>query len=131
MSDAVERALRFLRNYVTYKFPRHLRAIDYIQRELFHRLGFQTKGDYSLYAARAENLFMAPGVFALDEYGVPLETAKRLFRSEDYRTLDEALAALGKLSPSSSQLDPFEAELIADVQRGLGPSWNIGPKSVS
>jgi hypothetical protein len=67
-SDAVETALKFLRNVVCHRFPRDLMVVDAIQREIFSKLGREA-GDYSVFAEQAESLFMPSVLFALDEYG--------------------------------------------------------------
>lgn len=67
VSEAVESALRFLRSYVVYTFPRQLSAINAVYRDVGRRSGFPVTADYSLYAAKAENLFLESGLFALDE----------------------------------------------------------------
>lgn len=78
LANSVEQALKFMRRYVAYTFPRSLMAISNIQGEVMMRNGREKSGDYSLFASRAGSLFMNASLFALDEYGVPPETARRL-----------------------------------------------------
>ncbi|QGP79390.1 hypothetical protein [Sphingobium sp. CAP-1] len=82
VSESVEQALKFMRRYVSYTFPRSLLAISNIQAEVLTRNGRETVGDYSTFASRAASLFMNSSLFALDEYGVPPETTKRLNMQE-------------------------------------------------
>lgn len=121
ISDSVERSLRFLRRYVSYTFPRQLMVVSNIQEEIYKRAGREKTGDYSFFAARAENLFMEPGLFALDEYGVPLEMARRLGGERgEFPTLESALRLLANLgSEEVSALHPFEREVISDVRSSM------------
>lgn len=123
ISEAVEQALRFMRRYVGYTFPRHLMAISNIQAEAMHKGGRTVVGDYSFFAARAESLFIDAGLFALDEYGVPPETARRLGRrGGPAQTLDEALQIVRQVDlGEDSDLHPFEVDLLRDVRRTLPP----------
>ncbi len=123
ISESVEQTLQLMRRYVGYTFPRSLMAISHIQAEVLTRAGRPVVGDYSLFASRAGSLFLNASVFALDEYGIPPETARRLTaRGADPRTLDEALAlAVDALDRPDADLHPFEREVIADLQRTLSP----------
>jgi hypothetical protein len=76
-SDAVETALRLVRNVICQRFPRDLMAIDALQRDVMGGAGLQV-GNYAFFAEQAENLFMPSVLFALDEYGIPIQTAQRL-----------------------------------------------------
>jgi len=56
-SDAVETALRLVRNVICQRFPRDLMAIDALQRDVLGGAGLHT-GNYVFFAEQAENLFM-------------------------------------------------------------------------
>lgn len=93
VSEAGEQALQFMRRYVSYTFPRSLITISNIEAEAMCRNGRKEVGDYALFAARAGSLFMNANLLALDEYGIPAETARRLALSDvQPETLDRALA---------------------------------------
>ena len=102
-------------------------AIHNIQAEMYKKAGRARVGDYSSFAARAESLFIDAGLFALDEYGIPLETARRLKRGrQEVLTLDAALDLLRSLDLDLLQnLHQFERELIANVLETL-PRQRIG-----
>lgn len=121
ISLAVENALRFMRRYVSFTFPRQLMAVSHIQAEIYRAAGREEFGDYSFFAARAESLFMEAGLFALDEYGVPPELARRLARrSEEVRTLDAGLHLVRAATRRDTDLHPFEKDIISDVVASLG-----------
>jgi hypothetical protein len=95
-SDAVETALRLVRNVICQRFPRDLMAIDALQRDVMGGAGLQV-GNYAFFAEQAENLFMPSVLFALDEYGIP--TAQRLRGSLlPASSLDEVLLRLGRIN---------------------------------
>jgi len=120
-SDAVERVLRVVRNIVCYRFPRDLMVIDGIQKDIFSQQGL-VPGDYSLFAEQAENLFMPAVLFALDEYGIPIQTAQALRdRLTPADTLDEVLAKFRALPLSNLPLSAFEIDVLTDVQSTLSP----------
>ncbi|CAN7390869.1 helicase [Rhizobium sp. LjRoot98] len=119
ISGGVELALRFMRKYLGYTFPRHLMAISTIQADLFLKVD-RKPGDYSLFAARTESLFIEPGLFALDEYGVAPETARKLAKgSAAFPTLESALRLISSPDLNVGGLFDFEVELIRDVAATL------------
>jgi hypothetical protein len=125
-SDAVERGLKFIRNVVCQRFPRDLMVIDAIQSEIFTKQGIKP-GSYALFAEQAENLFMPSAVFALDEYGVPIQTAQRLApQLLPSTSLNEVLERLSRLDLMRLDLAPFEVDLIEEVRRLLTPPSSRG-----
>lgn len=121
VSDAVDVSLRFLRSYVVYTFPRQLNAVQNIFNDVSARLGSSLVADYSLYAAKAESLYMDTGLFALDEYGVPPQTARRLgARYEGIDILSDALELVGRLDLENEGLHPFEISLLRELQGSIG-----------
>jgi len=128
ISDAVEGALAFLRNYVGYTFGRQLMAVSRIQADVLTRFKGTRPGDYSLLAARAESLFLPAGLYALDEYGVPPEIAVKLMRSTGpIEDVDQGLRMLASISLHDIDLLPFERDLIANVRRSLPPRAFVTP----
>ncbi|WP_144426166.1 DEAD/DEAH box helicase [Methylobacterium sp. ARG-1] len=121
VTDAIERVLKFLRNYVGYAFGRQLMAVSRIQAEaLSPQVNPRKLGDYSLFAAQADSLFLPSGLYALDEYGLPPEIARRLAQAgQDYSTLDAALHMVASVDVNRKDMHPFEREIIKDVQSAL------------
>jgi len=116
---AVEQVLDFLRLWATFHFPQLLRALDRIQKDVFRRVR-RPPGDYSVYASMVENLFTDPALVALDEYGIPLEVAKKLAPYlGPFANLDEALEKLARLNLSRTNLSAFERALAKDAQDTL------------
>jgi hypothetical protein len=117
--EAVQMTLDFVRLWAMFNFPRLLRALDGIQRDVFERVGL-LPGNYEFYANAVENLFLDKAIVALDEYGVPLELARKLeSRLQPNNDLDSALKALKRLNVDLTDLSPFEKELIRDAQRSI------------
>ncbi|PYX12460.1 MAG: helicase [Acidobacteria bacterium] len=75
---AVQEVLDFLRLWANFHFPQLLRTLDRIQKDVFRRLRMPSSGNYDFYANRVENFFADPALVALEEYGIPLEVAKKL-----------------------------------------------------
>lgn len=118
-SERVENALEFLRNWASFYFPRALIALERIQAEVFGRLGLPV-GSYATFAARVENLMLPPALAALDEYGLPLQLVTRLEPMlQSAGDLDAVLATLRTLDFKRLQLDPFEKNLLEEIQATL------------
>jgi hypothetical protein len=114
---AVEDTLDFLRYWAGYHFPRYLMALNRIQQSIFADVDLPSE-DYSNFANQVENFFAPPGIAALDEYGIPLQTALKLsamLGSPD--DLDSALEALRHLKVEEASLGPFEHALVEDAKR--------------
>jgi DEAD/DEAH box helicase len=115
----VQKVLDFTRLWANFHFPKLLRVIDRIQRDVFSRFDMET-GDYEAFASQVENLFMDPVAMALDEYGIPLEIVRKI---EDrvivQGDLDESLNRLKKLDLSLPELTRFERSLIASAKNAL------------
>jgi len=118
-SEAVENCLRFVRNMISHRFPRDLMAIDSIQREIFEAADMPA-GDYSYFAEQAETMFMPSVLYALDEYGVPVQLAQRLSRDLlPSLSLDEVLEKLKRLRAPHPQLSAFEGNVLERVREGI------------
>ncbi|MGM5056361.1 DEAD/DEAH box helicase [Rhizobium sp. 862_C5_N1_2] len=117
ISDGVELALRFMRKYVSYTFPRHLMAISHIQADVFEKAG-RVPGNYGLFAGMCENLFLPAGLYALDEYGVAPETARKLGPG-DFKTLDAALDYIASADLQATQLLGFEHDMLGEIRSTL------------
>lgn len=121
-SDAVENSLRFVRNIVCQRFPRDLMAIDAIQRDVFSGNRMQV-GDYTVFAEQAENLFMPSALFALDEYGIPIQTAQQLRQQLlPALSLNTVLTRLVSLPLQGFNLTAFEIELLEEVRGMMVPT---------
>jgi len=119
VDDAVERVLSFDRNWAGFEFPRLLCAASRIQEYIFDRR-FGQSGEYTFFASQVEHLFRKSAIVTLEEYGLPLSISDRINRvlglSDD---LDTALSQVKAASPVRCGLDPFESELLEEVQRTL------------
>ncbi len=119
VDEAVERVLSFDRNWAGFEFPRLLCAASRIQEYIFDRR-FGRSGEYTFFASQVEHLFRKSAIVTLEEYGLPLSISDRINRvlglSDD---LDTALSQVKATSPIRCGLDPFESELLEEVQRTL------------
>lgn len=116
---SVQAILDFLRLWAQFHFPRLLRTIDTIQKDIFSRNELPN-GDYEAFATCVEHLFLDPTLVALDEYGIPIQLARKLApRLQPNGDLDQVLARLKGLAPTNLNVSAFEADLLADAQRYL------------
>ena len=114
--------LRFQRSGLTFEAPKWIAVVDKLQRTLLPSRGLEP-GDYSAYIARLENLLLPPPLGSLDEYGIPIELARKLvplLTAGDESDLDSVLSRLAGLDPSTLQLSGFEIRLIEDARQDLG-----------
>lgn len=119
IDDVVQRILDFLRLWANHHFPRLLRALDRIQRDIFTSNGLSA-GNYETFATSVENFFLDPTTVALDEYGIPIELARKIeSRLNPEGSIDTALTRLKSLDPTQLGLSRFEIELIKDTQAYL------------
>lgn len=113
--ERVEAVLDFLRYWASYNFPRYLRAVDGLQRYIFEQEGLAA-GDYTMLATQIENYFLDPAVYALDEYGIPMEVGRKL---QPYLNpggdLDLALRRLRGLRLEQLPLSSFERRLVSQA----------------
>ena len=111
--EAMEDLLDFARQWVSFRTPRMLYALERIQAEVFKRNGVRP-GDYSFYCSRLESLFLNPVVIALDEYGVPMQLSERVVSSlGNPDSLDGTLQLLKtKKSSNFGTLSQFEQTLL-------------------
>lgn len=113
--EAVERVLEFDRTWASFELPRLLRAFSDVRSHVLMQ-----PGNYAFYASQVENLFRRPFQVALEEFGLPLQISDKIAPAiGPVDTIDEALTRIRDLRPERLDLDPFEAELLADCQSVL------------
>jgi len=116
--EALETFLEFTRQWLNFKAPRLMSAVNRIQAEVLRRYSYRP-GDYSFFCGQLESMFMSPVITALDEYGVPIQLGERLMPILGYPdTLDDALTALAnRRTKDISGISPFERALIRPLCR--------------
>lgn len=119
IDNIVEAVLEFVRHWSAYNFPRYLRALDLIQKYIFQKNNLP-HGDYTMIATQIENFFLDPAVCALDEYGIPIETGRKIEAAlSPDGDLDIALKRLRTIDLSALDLTPFERQLIRDAMSDI------------
>ena len=111
--EALETFLEFTRQWVNFRAPRLMNAVNRIQAEALSRHAYPP-GDYTFFCGQLEAMFMNPVVTALEEYGVPIQLGERLMPIlGDPENLDTALEALATRRASEIHgTSPFEKALI-------------------
>jgi DEAD/DEAH box helicase/Helicase conserved C-terminal domain len=116
VSDSLDVALKIVRNVISFQFARDIMVLDRIVAEMADRLE-ATPPDYSIYAEAAENLFLPPPIAALEEYGIPIQIAKKLSPYLDQYDLDRTIQDLRTLDIGNlTNLSEFEVALISSAQ---------------
>lgn len=115
-NEAVERILRFDRNWANFDFPQYLMALDRIQNYIF-TMENMLCGDYSYYAGQVESLFLPELCAALDEYGIPATLATRCKFLREAETVSDALRKLSIVDLNKLDLHPYELELLESVRQ--------------
>lgn len=117
--EATERTLSFIRSWATFQLPRLLRVIGNIQRDVLTREGLPA-GSYDYFAGQVENLFLDPGLPSVEEFGVPLDVARKIsseLRSDD--GIDGILSRMRSLDVSAQPLTDFEKSLLQNAIESL------------
>ncbi|WP_155764523.1 DEAD/DEAH box helicase [Mycobacterium intracellulare] len=126
LSDVVAGVLAFQRNWMGFTIPSLLRATQRIYNEVATSLD-EPLGNYAFYLSQVENLFLAPSILDLDEYGLPVPLALRfsewgMARGQSVAEVLPSFIALAKQDTFRSQLSNVELWIVDDVLRGLGAS---------
>jgi len=117
VSERIDNALKIIRNVVTFQFSRDLMVLDRIVAEMADRLEIKPGPNYGVYAEAAEHLFLPASIAALDEYGIPIQIAKKLVPYLDNYDLDRAIQDLRTLGADQLEgFSQFELGLISTVQ---------------
>ncbi len=120
INEAIENVLDFVRFWGQYNFPKFLLALDRIQREIYSEAGL-TPGDYSFFASQIECLFTEPLFVALDEYGIPIQTSRKISQNltTTHADLDSLLEQIKKINVSDLNVAEFDKDLLTEAQRHL------------
>lgn len=124
LGDVVRDVLQFQRNWMGFRIPSLLRALQKIFNEVSSRFG-EGSANYEMYGATVESLFLPPGVVDLDEYGLPVPlTLKLLERGMRLGpSLDESLQSFATFAAGGDvwgDLTQVERWILEDVLEGLG-----------
>lgn len=115
--EAVESVMQFVRSWAQFEFPKQLRALERIAREILGKAGLSV-GDLGTFAAQVEGLFLPPHIATLDEYGIPPQLGTRLFPLGE-ADLDALLDSVRSLDIQEAAADSFERELLSIAQARL------------
>ncbi len=118
-TEAIERVLKFLRQWCEFHFPKYLSALDKIQKSVFERMGMRP-GDYQVFGASIKHLFMHPAVTVLEEYGLPYKITLQILEKYDLgEDVDTIISNLPTVEASQLSLTNFEAEMLGDTIENL------------
>ncbi|MCG7406591.1 DEAD/DEAH box helicase [Paenibacillus sp. ACRRX] len=112
--EAVQKALKIIRKWFEFRFPKLLLGLEQIQKSVFlkHK---KTYGDYKLFATSIESGFLNPTLSNLEEFGLPLSLLRKLelhLINIEEADLDEIIKQIKNLDFTKIDLDRFEKRLI-------------------
>lgn len=118
--EAVEAVLDFVRQWAGFHFPRLLMVLERVSNRVATDLG-EPQASYGFYAAQVESLFRPRPLVVLEEYGLPIQIGDKLHQLVDLDvSLDDALDRVRQIEAGQLALtDPFEVEMVKDVQSNL------------
>lgn len=124
LSDVVASVLAFQRNWMGFTIPSLLRATQRIYNEVATSPD-EARGNYEFYLSQVENLFLAPSLLDLDEYGLPLPLALRfsdmgMAQGDEASEVLESFVFLAQQDSVRSNLSAVELWIVDDVLVGLG-----------
>ncbi|MCH2547799.1 MAG: DEAD/DEAH box helicase [Alphaproteobacteria bacterium] len=120
ISKNIDQTLTWVRNVISYSFPRNLMIIETIANYVFKRNNIDEEADYSFYSSSLENLHMDSALCALDEYGIPYQTAQKLGGYIDPQgELDLALEYLRVVDVPALPFLNFEKTILMQIQSEL------------
>lgn len=123
-SDVLTDVLGFQRNWMGFTIPSLLRAVQRIYNEVAGSLN-ERRGNYELYLAEVENLFLESSLLDLDEYGLPLPLAMKfssfgMVRAQSIADVLPSFISLASQESVRRQLSDVELWIVDDVLTGLG-----------
>lgn len=112
IDESIERAITFTRFWMEHNLPSRLRALERIVNDSARAQS--SRASYAAYAARVEALFDRPFLMSLEEFGVPMQVARKLRRWIPASSgLDDLLHAFSDLPEKALQsLTAYERVLV-------------------
>jgi len=118
-TEAIERVLKFLRQWCEFHFPKYLSALDRIQQSVFEKMRMKP-GNYQVFGASVKHLFMHPAVTVLEEYGLPYKITLQILDKYNLgEDVDTIISNLHLVNPARLSLSKFEAEMLKDTIENL------------
>jgi hypothetical protein len=111
---AIEDSFDFMRFWIDHNLPSLVRAADRIAKEVLNKRGLAS-GNFVAFAARMEAGFHPPLLMVAEEYGIPVQTSKKLLRySRASESLDSLMQGFRSLDLDRVRgLSAFERELVS------------------
>lgn len=119
IQESIELALDIQRHWINFQFPRYLKCLDSIVKEVFRQNNLKT-GDYTYFASSVESYFQPYYVVPLEEYGIPSQISLKLAEFFDKCDgLDNVLTVLKGLDVETLNLSTIEKAFLKEAQRYL------------
>lgn len=114
INKTISNVLDFMRSWANFHYPKYLLSLQRIQEYVFSRNKLPY-GDYSVFAAKVENLFLPEALVSLEEYGIPIQLSQKLQSVVNFeQSFDAVLEQLKNLDIKNAPLHNFERRLFHD-----------------
>lgn len=117
--ESIERALDIQRHWINFQFPRYLKCLDSIVKEVFRQSNLKP-GEYTYFANLVESYFQPYYVVPLEEYGIPSQITLKLREYFDKCDgLDNVLMNLKDIDLPSLNLSSVEKTFLREAKTYL------------
>lgn len=115
IDDAIQSVFSIKKNLISYNLPRLIYAINDIQKFIFN-LYELNHGDYKAFAVSLENFYLPKAINSLEEFGIPHQISRKIFKNlafDDPDNIDLVLELLSKdKNMKYSYLTTFESSFV-------------------
>lgn len=115
IDDAIQSVFNIKKNLISYNLPRLIYAINDIQKFIF-TLYELPHGEYKAFAVSLENFYLPSAINSLEEFGIPHQISRKIFKKmiiDDPDNIDFVLEFLTNTQESTySYLTPFESSFV-------------------
>lgn len=114
--DAVQKALKVIRKWFEFRFPKLLLGLEQIQKAVFLKHNM-TYGDYKMFASSIESGLINPTLSDLEEFGLPFSLLRKIekyLNNIEDQDLDGVIGQIKKLDIDKLELDKFEKRLLQE-----------------
>lgn len=119
IQECIEHALDIQRHWINFQFPRYLKCLDSIVKEVFRHKNLKP-GDYIYFANAVESYFQPYYVVPLEEYGIPSQISLKLADFfDDCEGLDNVLMNLKDLDVVNLNLSSIEKAFLSEAKTYL------------
>jgi len=119
IDEAVNQSLDFKKLWANFHFPKLLRTINSIQKEVYLHYKLKTS-DFIFYSNQVENYFTNSSIIALEEYGLPIEISLEIKNIIDFNNkFEDIILDFKKLDLEQTNFSYIEKIIFKSFKSGL------------